>query len=386
MMENKEMFEENGELFSQIKPFLQEAWYKAGFSSPTEIQKQVIPQILNGKDVIAQSPTGTGKTIAYLLPLLQKIDPKNQTTQVVILAPSHELVMQIFNEIQKWTIGSELRGAAFIGGANIKKQVEKLKNRPQIVVGTTGRLLELIKMKKLKMHEVKTIVVDEFDMLITPEHINNVKDIIKTTLKDRQLLFFSATLSKNIEQIANELTMKSVLIRIEKDQQFLSNVNHIYFISEKREKIDLLRSLTHLLPMKALAFVQDAAKISEIEAKLKYKGIALEVLAGGGDKAERKQSLENFRKGKIALLLATDVAARGLDIDGLSHVIQFDFPRDVEQYIHRSGRTGRMGATGTVISIITKNEEKLLQKYSKELGISFRKKELYKGKVIDGNG
>ncbi len=382
-MENKTQLEENWTLFSQIKPFLQEAWYKVGFSSPTEIQKQAIPQILDGEDVIAESPTGTGKTIAYLLPMLQKINPENQNIQVLILAPSHELVMQIFGEIQKWTTGSDIRGVALIGGANIKKQVEKLKTHPQIVVGTTGRLLELIKMKKLKMHEVKTIVIDEFDMLIAQEHISNVKDIIKTTLKERQLLFFSATLSKNVEQIANELAMEPKLLRIQKDQSLSANVNHIYFISEQREKIDLLRSLTHSIPMKALAFVQNARKISEVEAKLKYKGIALEVLAGEGDKSERKQSLENFRKGKISLLLATDVAARGLDIDGLSHVIHFDIPHDVKQYIHRSGRTGRMGGTGTVISIITKNEERFIHEYSTELGISFRKKALYKGKVID---
>jgi superfamily II DNA/RNA helicase len=180
-----------------VKPFIQSNWEKANFQEPTAIQKKSIPLILEGKDVFAESPTGTGKTLAYVLPLLNNIDEKKKNAQVVILAPSRELVMQIFEEIKKWSEGSGLTSASFIGGANIKRQLEKLKKSPQVIVGTPGRIHELIKLKKLKMHEVKAFVLDEGDQLLIPEHKNTIKEIIKTTLNDRQVVLFSATLNES---------------------------------------------------------------------------------------------------------------------------------------------------------------------------------------------
>jgi superfamily II DNA/RNA helicase len=193
------------EYLSNLKPFLQDAWKTSEFTELTEVQQKAIPEIFEGKNLVCESPTGTGKTLAYLLPILNSIDEKRMQAQALILAPSHELVMQIHQEIQKWTKGSGINSIALIGGANVKNQIEKLKKKPKIVVGTTGRITELIKMKKLKMHEVKTIVVDEFDLMIGHEHINNVRQIIKSTMADRQLLFFSATLSEITDRVASEL-------------------------------------------------------------------------------------------------------------------------------------------------------------------------------------
>ncbi|MCA1059932.1 DEAD/DEAH box helicase [Rossellomorea aquimaris] len=361
---------------------IQKNWEESGFTAFTPVQEKVMPIIMEGKDVVCESPTGTGKTLAYLLPIIQAIDPSRKQAQAVILAPSRELVMQIQQEIQKWAKGTDVTSAAFIGGANVKKQVEKLKKKPHIVVGTTGRLLELMKMKKLKMHEVKTIVVDEFDLMISPEHIREVKDIIKSTLKERQVLFFSATLSDETEQVAETLLQDHQTVKMEAN---LDNpkVDHVFVYSELRDKMEALRSISYFKEIKALVFFNQLEKLSEMEEKLKYKGVELEVLAGESNKMERKQSLDRFRSGKVSMLLTTDVAARGLDITDVTHVIHFDFPSDTKQYIHRSGRTGRMGAEGTVICLVSKRELSFLEKLSKELNLPFQEKTIRGGGLQD---
>lgn len=370
-------------LISTMKPFLQEVWKKSGFEKPTTVQLNATPIVLEGKDIIAESPTGTGKTLAYLLPLLQRIDSEKKALQVVILAPSRELGMQIFEEIQKWSEGSDITGASLIGGANVKRQLEKLKKHPQIIVGTPGRLLELIKLKKVKMHEVKTIVLDEGDQLLVPEHMDTIQNVIKTTLNDRQLLYFSATSSPSSEQKTNELMSEPERVIVKKTDMATSNVEHLYFVCDQREKIDVLEKLVKMAPLKALAFANNIGDISVLASKLEYKGISLGVLHGESKKSEREAAIKNFRAGKYPLLIATDVAARGLDIEGLTHVIHFDFPENATQYLHRSGRTGRVGAAGTVISIIAEREESDLKKIGRELGIAIHKKVLYMGHIMD---
>lgn len=366
----------------EMKPFIQKNWQESGFEAPTAIQEKAIPAIVEGKDVICESPTGTGKTLSYLLPAIQKLDETKNGIQIVVLAPSRELVMQISDEVKKWTQGTNIVSASFIGGANIKKQVEKLKEKPQIVIGTTGRIMELIKMKKMKMHEVTTVIVDEADQLVSTEHLSNIQSIIKSTLRDRQILFFSATISEQTEKVAKSLMNNAEIIRV---QQTINqeNTTHIYFLCEQRDKIDMLRKIMYTEPDKAIAFIKSLDKVEEIEAKLTYNHIDVAVLAGEAKKQERQQSLKNFRAGKIPLLLTTDVAARGLDIQDVTYVIHFDFPKTTSQYVHRSGRTGRMGKKGVVISIVNAREESFLKKMGHELGISFTKKDFYKGEIVD---
>ncbi|MCP3738348.1 DEAD/DEAH box helicase [Rossellomorea sp. BNER] len=365
-----------------MKPFIQQAWKESEFQNLTDIQVKSIPLILEGKDLIGESPTGTGKTLAYLLPILQSIDENKKNAQALILAPSRELVMQIHQEIQKWTKGSGIQSAAFIGGANVKKQIEKLKKKPHIIVGSTGRLLELIKLKKLKMHEVKTIVVDEFDLMIGNEHIKEVETIISTTLRDeRQLLFFSATLSEKTEEVSKQWMKEYDLIQINETEQTFENVEHTFIYCEQRDKVEMLRRLTNIEGMKALVFINSLKRLEEVEEKLKYHGALVEVLAGESKKMERKHALEKFRAGKVSFLLTTDVAARGLDIKGVTHVIHFDFPTDSKQYVHRSGRTGRMGASGIVVSLTTKREESFLKKMSEELGVTIHERIVHGGQI-----
>jgi superfamily II DNA/RNA helicase len=369
-----------------MKPFLQAAWEKSGFENLTSVQMQSIPYILDGKDVIAESPTGTGKTLSYLLPVLQRIDPEHRGVQAVILASSQELVMQIFGEVQKWAEGSGIRSASFIGGVNMKRQLEKLKKSPQIVVGTPGRMLELIKQKKLKMHEVKIVVLDEGDQLLIPEHLTTVRQVVNSPLADRQVLVFSATLPARTEDLARGLTNNPELIKISRDETIKAEkVDHIYLVCEQREKIEILQKVVRINGIKALAFMNDIGAATVVISKMGFKGISAGILHSDLKKLERQSALKNFRDGESAVLLATDVAARGLDIKGITHVIHVDFPKEINQYVHRSGRTGRFGASGTVVTIVTEREERELKKYYRELGLSGQKKIFYKGELVNAS-
>jgi superfamily II DNA/RNA helicase len=370
-------------LFS-LKPFIQTNWENSTFETPTSIQTQAIPLITAGRDVIAESPTGTGKTLAYLLPVLDKINPEAQGIQAVILASSQELVMQILEQVQKWSLGSGIRSASFIGGANVTRQLDKIKKRPQLIVGTPGRMLELIKQKKLKLHEAKTFVLDEGDQLLVPEHIETIKQIIKSSLGDRQVVLFSATLTDRAITIAKDLTRDAELIKVKKDDTIKAGkVEHIYFVCENREKTMLLEKIGRLENIRGLAFINDIVEIDYTAEKLGFKDIAIAVLHSELKKDARKLALKNLRTGKIKLLIASDVAARGLDVQDVTHVVHVDFAKDITQYIHRSGRTGRFGADGVVISLVNEREERELKRYCHELNIPLAKKVFFGGNIID---
>ncbi len=371
-------------MLNKLKPFLQEAWEKSGFQAATAIQDQAIPAILEGKDLIAESPTGTGKTLAYLLPLLNKIDSNQPALQAVVLGSSQELVMQIFQEFQKWSEGSGIRGTSIIGGANLKRQLEKLKKRPHVIFATPGRLLELIKQKKVKMHEVKLVVLDEGDQLLIPEHLGSVQNIVKSTMNDRQVVLFSATLKPAAEKLAKEMTKEAEVLRVAKNEAASSSeVEHIYFLAEQRDKIKLLEKIARLEGGKSLAFINDIGEIGVFKEKLHFKELSVGILHSEMKKLERQAALKAFRDGKMKMLIATDVAARGLDIQGVTHVVQIDFPKDITQYVHRSGRTGRMGASGTVISFVTEREERELKRFCRELKQPLHKRIFYKGQIAE---
>ena len=371
-------------MLNTLNPFLQEAWEKSGFQNATSIQEGAIPLILEGKDLIAESPTGTGKTLAYLLPLLNKIESNSQSLQAVVLASSQELVMQVYQEFQKWSEGSGVRGTSIIGGANVKRQLEKLKKRPHVIFATPGRLFELIKQKKVKMHEVKLVVLDEGDQLLIPEHINTVQNIVKSTMGDRQVVLFSATMKAGTEKLAKEMTKEPEILRIEKDELPSSgDVEHIYFLAEPRDKIKLLEKIVRLENIKALAFINDIGEIQIYKEKFNFKELSTGILHSDMKKLERQAELKAFRDGKTKMLIATDVAARGLDIQGVTHVVHVDFPRDIAQYVHRAGRTGRMGADGTVISLVTEREERELKRYCQELNVTPNKRIFYKGQIAE---
>ncbi|WP_416825957.1 DEAD/DEAH box helicase [Ectobacillus polymachus] len=362
-------------MIEQMKPFLQKAWESAGFQEMTTIQKTIIPAIIEGKDVMAESPTGTGKTLAYVLPLLQKVDETAKQPQIIILAPTRELVMQIQSEVTKFTNGSGITSVSLIGGADVKRQIEKLKKHPQIIVGSPGRILELIRQKKLKMHEVKAIVFDEYDQMLKQD--TNLTDIVKTTLRDRQLIFVSATIPTAAEEQAKKMANELEVFRVKRKVE--ANVQHLYVVVPLREKIDTLRRILHMDGVKALAFLNDPFRLNEMERKLTFGKIAAAALHSEAKSQERRGIMQAFKQGKLQVVLATDVAARGLDIEDVTHVIHMEAPTTAEQYIHRSGRTGRMGKNGTVVSIITKDQEKALLQLGKKLALNLKQVEVYKG-------
>lgn len=324
----------------------------------TSVQEKAIPAILEGKDVVVQSPTGTGKTLAYVLPLLKLIDENEENPQVVIMAPTRELVMQIFQVVQDYTQNSNIRVASIVGGADVKRQVEKLKQKPKIIVGSPGRISQLIKLKKLKMHGVKKIVFDEVDELIKTDDQKDLPQIVKATLKDRQLLFFSATITPQAMQFAKEQSTN--LIEITVDQSLEGNIMHGIIPCEEREKLELLRRIGSIQNMKALVFSNDPFKLEGFASKLNFRGIKTAVLHSKLGKMERSKVLKDLQSGKTSLLFSTDVAARGIDLQDLPYVVTLDVPEKVEQYTHRSGRVGRMGQQGTVINLVTPREKKHL--------------------------
>lgn len=373
-------------MIKQMKPSIQKVWEEEGFEGLTEIQRQAIPLILEGKDCIAQAPTGTGKTLAYLLPLLERVDEKKKVLQGIILAPSQELAMQIFAEVQKWSKGSEILSTSLIGGANIKRQIEKLKKSPQIVVGTPGRVYELMKLKKLKTHQVKMIVLDEGDQLLTYEHLPTVQQIVRSTLQERQVALFSATLSDYMIKEGKELMNEAEIVRVEKDEMSQSGkVEHQYIVVEKRDKVKQLEKMSRLNGVKVLVFFRDIGNLTVVSEKLAYHHIKTAVLHSDLNKDKRKKALKEFRQGQVNMLLATDVAARGLDIKDITHVVHFDFPKDLEQYIHRSGRTGRMGKEGKVLSIVTERELRDLKKFCREMNKQPQEMIFYKGELMEKN-
>lgn len=352
---------------------------------PTEVQKKVIPLLLSGRDVIVQSQTGTGKTLAFVLPLLQQVDVESRHLQAVIVVPTRELAMQIRQDIEA-LIGQDdgHRVLALIGGAAMKRQVERLRQRPHIVVATPGRLAELIKARKVSMHYVRSIVVDEVDQVFELNMQEELAFIISRTMRDRQLGFFSATVPERIVATAKQWMQNPEIVAVNEEQRAANTLEHLYLICEQRDKIDDLRRLIRMAdPPAAIVFVTGTSLITEIQSKLTYHQLAVDALYGEADKRERAAVMERFRSGECQVLIATDLAARGLDLPHITHVINFDVPLNSDQYVHRAGRTGRAGKEGTVITLCTEREEHIVSRLCRELQINIVQHRMARGQLIN---
>ncbi len=366
---------------------LVKALQKQGINNLNKVQSLVFEDITNHKDLIVQAQTGSGKTLAYLLPLFSKIDSTKRETQVMILAPTHELVIQIVDQIKLLSQNSNMNITTLplMGEVNIQKQIKNIKStKPHIVVGTTGRILDLIKQRKLKVHNVKTIVLDEADNLINGKNLNTVKDIIKSTLRDRQVLAFSAsTNDKCIDTLKNIMKYPKILKSTPK-VSINKNINHMYLLGDKRDKFKLLRkSLAAVKPKKAIVFVNDEDSIEIINSKLNHHNRNSVCIYGKMSKEERKNALYKFKTGKANILVSSDLSARGLDIKNITHVFNLDFPVTSNEYVHRVGRTGRCENKGDAISIITHKELACIRVLSKEFNINIKQKDLCEGNLID---
>ena len=360
---------------------------KQNIFQPTEIQAKAIPLILNNKDILGQSATGTGKTLAYLLPLFQKIDVSKREMQVLILTPTHELAMQVYDQVQTLQKNATMpiTSAVIIGNVNIKKQIVDLRDKQHIIVGSATRVLQLIQMKKIKAHTIKTIVIDEFDTLLHKSNVKDIEGIIKATQRDRQLLYFSASAKSDAVKVAQSLSKDLQILKMTKENPLSTAIEHDYFKTKLREKMDLLRKVIHAAkPRKALIFINKSYDVEKTVERLAHHGFTVGGIHGTDNKQSRKNTLDAFREGKLQLLVASDVLARGLDIQGITHIINLDMPETPKEYLHRVGRTGRAGASGMAISLISnKKDEEILNRCGKELKIEIRQKDLYEGKMID---
>ncbi len=341
---------------------------------PTDIQVRVIPEISSGKDVIAQSPTATGKTLAYLLPLFERLEGSSKDMKVIVLAPTHELVIQIQRQIERLSLNSKLaiKSIPLIGGANIHRQIDKLKTKPQILVGSPGRILELIEKKKIKSPVIGTIILDEVDQLLDRNNSDIVLKIIKRLPRSRQFLAVSATVPDAVVKTINTLIPNPVIIKSKDGESIPSSISHFYIPAEQRDKIQILRKkITAIKPSKALIFLNSADQIDNLISKLKFHGFSVEGLHGTDQKLNRKKVMGDFRSGKVRILVASDLAARGLQMDGITHIFNMDIPENSKDYIHRAGRTGRNGMEGSVVSVVNSRELTLLKKIGKKLNIKF---------------
>lgn len=359
-----------------LRPELAQVMEKQGMNNPTAIQQQVIPKILQGVHLVGQAPTGTGKTLAYLLPLLQMLDASLPQVQAVVLAPTYELGMQIARVAEQVIrlSGLALRSQALIGGANIARQVDKLKQKPQLIIGSTGRMLELSRRGKLRLAHVKTLVLDEFDRMLDDQNVPHLRDFLDVLPEESRLqfLFFSATAPKKALERADFLNHPEV-IRVKESPEELSRRAHFCCMVPFRDKAAMVRKLTRRLGVKrGLVFINRAFDAERTLSKLQYEGIRAGSLLGHSGKMERKQAIADFEKGKLQLLLSTDLAARGLDMEGIDYVFNLDLPDSAQLYQHRAGRTARAGASGMVITLADAKEDVKLAEMEKKLGIQIR--------------
>lgn len=358
-------------MISQFPQAWQEKLTELNFDTLTPIQEQVFQPISKGKNLLGISPTGTGKTLAYLFPTLLKLKPK-KSQQLLILAPNTELAGQIFEVTKEWADPIGLTAQLFLSGSNQKRQIERLKKGPEILIGTPGRIFDLVKLKKIKMMSVESIILDEFDELLSDSQYHFVENIVNRVPHNHQMIYMSATQKVDSSVLAeNTLT-------IDLSDQKLDSISHYYITVDSRERVDLLRKFSNIPDFRGLVFFNSLSDLGGAEERLQFNGASAISLASDVNVKFRKVILEKFKNHDIALLLATDIMARGIDIDALEYVINFDVARDKETYIHRSGRTGRMGKKGAVITLVTHKEDlKKLKKFASVSEISLKNQSLY---------
>lgn len=353
--------------------------------SPTQIQEESYKTIEEGRNVIGCSETGSGKTLAYLLPLFSKIDTKDTHIQALIIVPTQELGIQVYKQILKLSelSGIDIKAAQVIGEGNINRQIDSLKAKPHVVVGTTGRILKLLRLKKMSVHSVKTLVIDEADKMLSKDNIEGLLEVRRSLMKYTQILMFSASINKKSIESAKRLNIDPIVITIENKSAIPQTIKHMFVVTKRRERIETLRKVIHALePDKAVIFANTAYDLEEAVNKLKFHHYSIDYLYGSDNKLQRKNAIDGFRNGNIRFLVSTDLASRGLQIDGIDAVFNINLPESPVEYQHRAGRCGRNNRQGICISIITENEISKILNYQKEFGINIVKRRLFKGKLV----
>lgn len=355
-----------------------------GFETPTPIQEKTIPILLeNENDLIGLAQTGTGKTAAFGLPIIQKIT-ESKETQALILSPTRELCLQIANDLKSYAKNSDkINIVAVYGGASADTQIAALRKGAQIVVGTPGRTLDLINRKRLIVNNIRFLVLDEADEMLTMGFKDELDGILETTPKEKQTLLFSATMPQDIVRISKTYMTNPMEISVGKRNEGADNIEHIYYEVHARDRYEALKRIADINPnIYGIVFCRTRMETKDIADKLMQDGYSADALHGDLSQAQRDHVMGRFRSKHLQLLVATDVAARGLDVNDLTHIINFNLPDEDEVYIHRSGRTGRAGKSGISLSILHMREKHKLRAIEKKIGKKFEKMEVPSGKEI----
>ncbi len=373
-------FEELG-----VAPVIQQALTELGFEMPMPVQAEVIPQLLEQtKNIIALAQTGTGKTAAFGIPIIQKTKVKNLTPQTLILCPTRELCLQITGDLTDFSkYVDDIKILPVYGGSSIDSQIRSLKRGVHIIVATPGRLLDLIKRNTVSLDNVHTVVLDEADEMLNMGFTEDLDEILSYVPSSRSMLLFSATMPKGIEKITRKYMKDPMEITIGRKNEGALNVRHIYYVVHAKDKYLALKRIVDFYPnIYAIIFCRTRKETQEIADKLMQDGYDADSLHGDLSQAQRDLVMSKYRNHSLQILVATDVASRGLDVDDVSHIINYGLPDDIEIYTHRSGRTGRAGKTGTSISITHIKEKGKISEIEKQINKKFEKHDIPQGDVI----
>jgi ATP-dependent RNA helicase CshB len=370
-----------------LKPFLLEAVNELKFYKPTDIQERLIPSILNGESAIGQSQTGTGKTHAYLLPIVNQIDPTKNEVQAVITAPTRELAQQIYHVLQQLTKFSsdeeEVTTKLFVGGTDKQRSIDKLKTQPHIVVGTPGRIRDLVKVQALFVHTSRVLVIDEADLMMDLGFIREVDEIAGKMPEELQILVFSATIPEKLKPFLKKYMENPKYTHVSPKQATAKKIEHVLVPVRHRDKLELVYEMaTAYNPYLLLIFTNTRKSADEVANYLLSKGLEVGRIHGDLTPRERRKMMKQLKEGSFQFVVATDLAARGIDIEGVSHVLNVEFPQDLDFYIHRVGRTARAGYSGIATALYEQSDIDTIERLEKR-GIHFKHQDLRNGQIVD---
>lgn len=352
----------------QLKPEILQGIADLYYKEPTPIQAQAIPLALEGKDVIGQAQTGTGKTAAFVLPMLQVLEMDKKDVQALIMTPTRELAVQIAEDISELGKHLGVNVLSLHGGQDITRQISKLAGQVQIVVGTPGRILDHLRRETLHFGRIKMLVLDEADKMLEMGFVEEVEEVFIQTAQQKQVLLFSATIPDGVRRLAHRFMDQPQIVRVEKRQMTAENTKESYYVVNQSDKTDVLLELVaEARPYLAVIFANTKQRVNELVRRLQENGVEAEALHGDLTQKKREQIMERFREAKFQYLVATDIAARGLDVEGITHVFNYDMPSDLESYIHRVGRTGRAGQEGEAISLISPRQKQWFNRFSRAI-------------------
>ena len=365
--------------FAQLKvdETMVEKLHRTGKDIPTPVQERAIPALLNGRDVIARAQTGVGKTLSFVIPLFDKVDPQKECVQALILSPTRELAQQTAGEIRKLEGDTGIRTLTVSGGRDFEEEKRKIGHKAQVLVGTPGRLLDHLRKGNTSLGGVKYLVLDEVDEMLRQGFGEDIETLLSLMPQPHQTMMCSATLDEEVRKLGRQLTTNPLVIDIAPKESTASTIHQICIKVSEDHKADALASLIRRYnPFLMLVFCCSKERAIELSDWLYGEGFNVDVLHGDMSQTKRRQVMENFRKARLQILVASDIAARGLDVEGITQVVNYDIPHDPDWYVHRIGRTGRAGSEGTAITFYTADETRWLQNLEKKLDITLERQNL----------